>query len=157
MPPPPSLFWVCCCGISSAAGRQRPSSTGNGRLARHCCRPEIRWRGDAFRLGNPPIRSGRGAPVVPGKLSGKPGTTPAATKPPGPRGGLMMHGGTDEPEPAVRKLVEKLNPQKAVHVDYRVFAGADHIYAEHADAVSVAVEDHVGKVIARRQMALAAD
>lgn len=78
---------------------------------------------------------------------------------PCPCGGLMIHGDTDElvPEPAVRKLVDKLNTQKGVHVDYRVFAGADHIFAEHADAVSEALEDHVGKVIARRQMALAAD
>jgi alpha/beta superfamily hydrolase len=96
--------------------------------------------------------------VVPGKLSGKPGTTPAATKPPCRCGGLMIHGDADElvPEPAVRKQVDKLNTQKNVHVDCRVFAGADHIFAEHADAVSDAVEDHVGKVIPRRQMALAA-
>jgi alpha/beta superfamily hydrolase len=62
---------------------------------------------------------------------------------PCPCGGLMLHGDTDElvPEPAVRKLVDKLNTQKNVHVDYRVFAGADHVFAEHADAVSEAVED----------------
>jgi hypothetical protein len=41
-------------------------------------------------------------------------------------------------------------------VEDRVCAGADHIFAEHADAVSEAVEDHVGMVIARSQMALAA-
>jgi len=78
---------------------------------------------------------------------------------PCPCGGLMIQGDRDElvPEPAVRKLVDKLNTQKGVQVDYRVFAAADHIFAEHADAVSEAVEDHAGKVIARRQMALAAD
>lgn len=71
----------------------------------------------------------------------------------------MIHGDVDElvPEPAVRKLVDKLNTQKGVQVDYRVFAGADHVYADHADKVSDAVEDHCGKAIARRAMALAAD
>ena len=40
---------------------------------------------------------------------------------PCPCGGLMLHGDTDElvPESAVRKLVDKLNTQKGVSVDYR--------------------------------------
>jgi alpha/beta superfamily hydrolase len=71
----------------------------------------------------------------------------------------MLHGDIDElvPEPAVRKLVDKLHTQKGVRVDYRVLPGADHVFAAHADAISEAVEDHVGKQMARRQMALAAD
>jgi alpha/beta superfamily hydrolase len=78
---------------------------------------------------------------------------------PCPCGGLMLHGDTDElvPESAVRKLVDKLNTQKGVSVDYRIFEGADHVFADHADKVSEAVEDYCGKAIARRQMALAAD
>jgi alpha/beta superfamily hydrolase len=78
---------------------------------------------------------------------------------PCPCGGLMMHGDADElvPEPAVRKLVDKLNTQKNVHVDYRVIPGADHVFASHADTVSDAVDDFCGKAIARKQMALAAD
>ena len=73
----------------------------------------------------------------------------------------MVAGDNDElaAEPAIRKLVEKLNTQKNVSVDYRVFAGADHIFANHADAVSEALEDHVTKKIAAKSaaMALAAD
>ena len=61
------------------------------------------------------------------------------------------------PEPSVRKLVDKLNTQNNVQVDYRVFAGADHVFASHADEVSVALEDHVGAMMARRALALAAD
>ena len=57
----------------------------------------------------------------------------------------------------MQKLVDKLNTQKNVTVDYRVFQGADHVFANHADAVAEALEDHVGKSIARRTMALAAD
>jgi hypothetical protein len=71
----------------------------------------------------------------------------------------MLHGDADElvPEPAVRKLVDKLNTQKNVHVDYRVVPGADHVFASHAETVADAVEDFCGKAIARKQMALAAD
>jgi len=71
----------------------------------------------------------------------------------------MIHGDGDElvPEPTVQKLVDKLNTQKNVSVDYRIFQGADHVFASHADAVGEAVEDYVGKAIARRTMALAAD
>ncbi|MGI4745600.1 MAG: alpha/beta hydrolase [Janthinobacterium lividum] len=78
---------------------------------------------------------------------------------PCPCGGLLLHGDSDEmvPEPAVRKLVDKLNTQKNVTVDYRVYAGADHVFATHAEQVSEAVEDYVGKIVARKAMALAAD
>jgi len=78
---------------------------------------------------------------------------------PCPCGGLMLHGDSDElvPEPAVRKLVDKLNTQKNVQVDYRILAGADHVFANHADPISAAVEDYVKKTMARKNMALAAD
>ncbi len=78
---------------------------------------------------------------------------------PCPCSGLMVHGDSDElvPEPTVKKLVDKLNTQKTVTVDYRVLPGADHVFANHADAVSLAVDDHVKKMMARKAMALAAD
>jgi alpha/beta superfamily hydrolase len=61
------------------------------------------------------------------------------------------------PEPSVRKLVDKLNTQKNVTVDYRIATGADHVFANHADYVANALEDYVMKVQARKIMALAAD
>ena len=78
---------------------------------------------------------------------------------PCPCGGLLLHGDADElvPEPSVRKLVDKLNTQKGVQVDYRVYAGADHVFASHADQVGEDVEDYVSRIMARRTMALAAD
>ena len=78
---------------------------------------------------------------------------------PCPCGGLLLHGEADElvPEPGVRKLVDKLNTQKGVAVDYRVLGGADHVFAIQAEQVSDAVEDYVGKIIARKTMALAGD
>ena len=77
---------------------------------------------------------------------------------PCPCGGLLLHGDSDElvPEPSVRKLVDKLNTQKGVQVDYRVYPGADHVFAAHADKVGADVEEYVARVIARRTMALAA-
>jgi hypothetical protein len=38
-----------------------------------------------------------------------------------------------------------------------VYAGADHVFATHAETVGEAIDDYVGKTIARRAMALAAD
>lgn len=78
---------------------------------------------------------------------------------PCPCGGLMLHGDTDElvPEPTVRKLVDKLNTQKGVAVDYRLIAGADHVFANHSETIGDSVFDYVSGQLARRQMALAAD
>jgi alpha/beta superfamily hydrolase len=53
--------------------------------------------------------------------------------------------------------VDKLNTQKNVTVDYRIFAGADHVFAHHAEQVGDALEDYVTKVQTRKTMALAAD
>ena len=57
----------------------------------------------------------------------------------------------------MRKLVEKLNTQKGVQVDYRILSGGDHVLAQHADPISGHVEDYVKKTMAHRAMALAAD
>ena len=57
----------------------------------------------------------------------------------------------------MRKLVDKLNTQKNVQVDYRIMVGADHVMANHAETVAAHLEDHVTKTMARRTMALAAD
>jgi alpha/beta superfamily hydrolase len=78
---------------------------------------------------------------------------------PCPCGGLLLHGDADElvPEASVRKLVDKLNTQKNVSVDYRIAVGADHVFANHADYVANALEDYVLKAQARKSMALAAD
>jgi alpha/beta superfamily hydrolase len=78
---------------------------------------------------------------------------------PCPCSGLIIHGDADEmvPEVSVHKLVDKLNLQKGVSIDYRVFPGADHVFADHADKVTEAVESYVSQCLARKQMALAAD
>jgi alpha/beta superfamily hydrolase len=79
---------------------------------------------------------------------------------PCPCNGLMLHGADDElvPESSVRKLVEKLNTQKGIKIDYRVMPAAGHIFTPpQADQVADAAEDHVNSVLNRTRMALAAD
>ncbi|MFN8984434.1 MAG: hypothetical protein ACK5X9_18190 [Alphaproteobacteria bacterium] len=79
---------------------------------------------------------------------------------PCPCGGLILHGADDElvPEISVKKLVEKLNTQKGVSIDYRVMAGAGHVFTpEQTEKVVDAAEDHVMGILNRNRMALAAD
>jgi hypothetical protein len=63
------------------------------------------------------------------------------------------------PEGSVAKLVAKLNLQKGVSIDYRVFEDADHFFTDHAEAISEATIDHVRKALGldRKKVALAAD
>ena len=79
---------------------------------------------------------------------------------PCPCNGLIFHGADDElvPEPSVRKLVDKLNTQKGITIDYRVMPGAGHVYTpDQTEKVVDAAEDHVMGVLNRGRMALAAD
>ena len=64
---------------------------------------------------------------------------------PCPCNGLMIAGGKDHiaPETTIRKLVDKLNAQKGVDIDYRVFLEADHIFSDYIDKMIVAVKEHV--------------
>lgn len=77
---------------------------------------------------------------------------------PCPCSGLMIAGGKDTmaPESSIRKVVEKLNTQKNVVVDYRIFEQADHIFAKYADLVADALEDHVTNRQAELRMATTA-
>ena len=79
---------------------------------------------------------------------------------PCPCNGLIFHGADDElvPEPSVRKLVDKLNTQKGITIDYRVMPGAGHVFTpEQTEKVVDASEDHVMSVLNRSRMSLAAD
>jgi len=79
---------------------------------------------------------------------------------PCPCNGLILHGADDElvPEPSVRKLVDKLNTQKGITIDYRVMPSAGHVFTpEQTEKVVDAAEDHVMGVLNRSRMALAAD
>lgn len=64
---------------------------------------------------------------------------------PCPSSGLIMAGGNDSivPPSAAEKLVEKLNMQKGIKIDYRVIDGANHFYHDHLDTISAHVHDHM--------------
>ena len=57
----------------------------------------------------------------------------------------------------MRKLVDKLNTQKGITIDYRVMPGAGHVFTpEETEKVVDMAEDHV-QPVNRSRMALAAD
>jgi hypothetical protein len=79
---------------------------------------------------------------------------------PCPCNGLVVHGAEDElvPEGSVRKLVEKLNTQKGIRLDYRVLPGAGHVFTpEQTATIADMAEDHVQAALNRSRMPLAAD
>jgi alpha/beta superfamily hydrolase len=79
---------------------------------------------------------------------------------PCPCGGLILHGAEDELVPlnSVQKLVDKLNTQKGVKIDFRVLEGAGHVFTpEQTEKVADAAEDHVMTVLNRQRIPLAAD
>ena len=79
---------------------------------------------------------------------------------PCPCSGLILHGEADElvPEPSVRKLVDKLNTQKGIKIDYRTMPEAGHVFTpEQTEKVADATEDHVMTVLNRARMSMAAD
>jgi uncharacterized protein len=79
---------------------------------------------------------------------------------PCPCGGLILHGEQDElvPVSSVQKLVDKLNTQKGVKIDYRVMEGAGHVFTpEQVERVADASQDHVERMMRRSKMAIAAD
>ena len=79
---------------------------------------------------------------------------------PCPCNGLILHGADDElvPEASVRKLVDKLNTQKGITIDYRVVNGMGHVLTpDQTDRAVDAAEDHVKSVLNRSRRALAAD
>jgi alpha/beta superfamily hydrolase len=69
---------------------------------------------------------------------------------PCPSSGLILHGDRDEvvPSSAVVKLVNKLNHQKGITIDYREVSGADHLFSSHMAELSAAVEDYLDKALA---------
>src|SRR5688572_30668209 len=66
---------------------------------------------------------------------------------PCPSSGLILHGAKDNivPEPSVLKLVEKLQAQKGITIDYRVVPNANHFFHEKTDDMVAHVHDHMNK------------
>jgi len=66
---------------------------------------------------------------------------------PCPSSGLVVHGGADQliAEPAVRKLVDKLQHQRDIVIDYRVVPGANHFFTDQMTQLSDEVEDYIAE------------
>jgi len=66
---------------------------------------------------------------------------------PCPSSGLILQGGRDDvvPEPSVQKLVEKLQAQKGIEIDYRVVDGGNHFFHDKTDDMIAHVHDHLNK------------
>ncbi|MEO1190646.1 MAG: alpha/beta hydrolase [Pseudomonadota bacterium] len=66
---------------------------------------------------------------------------------PCPSSGLVVQGGADQliAEPAVKKLVDKLQHQRDIVIDYQVIPTANHFFAQHIDELSAEVETYVAK------------
>jgi uncharacterized protein len=66
---------------------------------------------------------------------------------PCPQSGLIIQGNKDNivPEASVEKLVQKLNAQKGIEVDYRVVDGANHFFNEHTDIMVDHIHDYLNK------------
>ena len=64
---------------------------------------------------------------------------------PCPSSGLIVAGGNDSivPPTAVEKLVQKLNLQKGISIDYRVIDGANHFYHDHLETLVTHAHDHM--------------
>ena len=64
---------------------------------------------------------------------------------PCPQSGLIIQGERDNiiPEPAVQKVVERLNAQKGIKVDYRVIPGANHFYNDQVDVMIDHIHDYM--------------
>jgi uncharacterized protein len=56
---------------------------------------------------------------------------------PCPASGMVIHGGADEivPTEAVNRLVDRLNHQRGVNIEYRIVPGANHFFHNHLDDV----------------------
>ncbi len=64
---------------------------------------------------------------------------------PCPVSGLFVHGKADEvvPEDTAAALAERLSAQRAITIDYRTVAGANHFFNDHIDGLMVHVEDYL--------------
>ncbi|MDR0677502.1 MAG: alpha/beta hydrolase [Holosporaceae bacterium] len=64
---------------------------------------------------------------------------------PCPVSGMIINGQDDVicPTENVNKLVEKLNNQKGISIDYRVIPNCDHSFKNHLDTIKNCVKDHL--------------
>ncbi len=64
---------------------------------------------------------------------------------PCPASGLVVQGAADDlvPEPAVRKLVDKLSNQRDIEITYKIIENANHFFGNEMEQLTATVEDYV--------------
>lgn len=64
---------------------------------------------------------------------------------PCPQSGLILHGNRDNivPEPMVEKVVQRLNAQKGIKIDYRVVDGANHFFNDQMETLMAHIHDYL--------------
>lgn len=76
---------------------------------------------------------------------------------PCPASGLVIHGAQDDvvPQESVKKLVDKLDSQKNISIDYRIMADSTHYFNSEEEAN--VIKDHTTDYLSRRIVELAAE
>lgn len=76
---------------------------------------------------------------------------------PCPASGLIIHGDRDElvSGESVQKLVNKLNGQRSIEIDYRIIKGASHLFQSKEDELAAYVDKYVKTALAETQEAKA--
>jgi len=74
---------------------------------------------------------------------------------PCPSSGLIIQGNKDEivPEPDVAKLVQRLQHQRQIEVDYRVIKGANHFYEDKIEALQSTLSSYLQRVLVPKKAA----
>lgn len=64
---------------------------------------------------------------------------------PCPTSGLILQGARDDivPEPHVEKLVQKLQAQRGIAIDYRTIDGANHFFNDQTETLVAHIHDHM--------------
>ncbi len=68
---------------------------------------------------------------------------------PCPASGLITHGDADRivPQDSIEKLVERLQAQRGITIDYENIGGANHFFENHSDALDDVVSQYLDKRI----------
>ncbi|WP_119167463.1 alpha/beta hydrolase [Algihabitans albus] len=66
---------------------------------------------------------------------------------PCPSSGLVVQGKSDEivPEGSVKKLIDKLQNQRDIEIEYALIEGANHFFATQLDQLSLSVHDYLNR------------
>ena len=66
---------------------------------------------------------------------------------PCPSSGLIIHGGADTlvPRESVDDMVDKVQLQKGMEIDYRVVGGANHFFHNSCDDMLMNIHDHLNQ------------